>query len=80
MYVLHQGHALRLQCGRRGGDILGFQVEMKMLTVLHELNGGILIVNQFQVEGLVSGAYAGVEILVLKLQPQSQLGRIEANR
>jgi len=68
MHVLHQANTVLLQSAGCRFRVGGFEVEVEMFTVFHEIYRRVLFVNQFYMKQLTTGTNAGVKILVLKFK------------
>jgi hypothetical protein len=52
---------------------------MEVLAPIHKLDGGVLLVYEFQVKELTARPNTCVEVLVLELERQSDLCGVEPN-
>ena len=59
------------------GELVCLEIEVEVLALVHELDRGVLLVREFQVKELTPCTNAGVEVLVLELERQSDLRRVE---
>jgi hypothetical protein len=54
VHVLHQGDPIFLEGLCRGDSIVGFKVEVEVLSPVDERDGRVLLVDEFQVEELIA--------------------------
>src|SRR2546430_1136497 len=78
MHVLHQAHAVSLQCVSRRRGVVCLPIEVEVVALLHEGDRGVLLVDEFEVKELTPSPDTGVKVLVLELERQSHLRGVEA--
>ena len=79
IHVLHEANPISLQCVGRGRGIVCFKIEMEVPAPIHKLYSGVFLIHELQKTDLTPRPYTCVEILVLELERQSDLGGVETN-
>ena len=79
VHVLHKANPISLQrvCRRHG--IVRFKVEVEVFALIYELDGGVLLVYEFQVKELAARPNTCVKVLILELERQSHLGGVKTD-
>ena len=73
MHVLHKATPISLQRVRGARGIVCFKIEVEVFAPIHKLDGGVLLVHEFQVKELTTRPNACVKVLVPELERQSHL-------
>src|SRR5260370_25460075 len=77
VHVLHETDSVSPQRVRCGLGILRLEIEVEMFARVRERDGGVPFVREFQVKDLIPRPDSRVEVLVLELERQSDLRRVE---
>lgn len=78
MNVPVQMHPVSPQRVRNRRHIVGFEVQVEMIALLHKRDKWILLVDQFEMKHLTPRPNTRVEILVLEFERAAQLRGVEA--
>ena len=52
VHVFHEAHPVSLQRVRHGRDVVCFKIKVEVSALIHELDRGVLLVDEFQVKEL----------------------------
>jgi hypothetical protein len=80
MDLLLQMHSIALDHLSHSHDVIAFEVQMKVIAIIHERDRRILFVGELEMKYLAPSTNTGIEIIVLKLERAFELRGIEANR